>query len=234
MKHTAQFYTFLVKMRSIVAVFVFLSIVTAVFLYRSTIPEIFDYKAIYKEVWLNIKSSFELKRNTADAVVIPMPEVDLVPKVQAEETATENAPANAGNLTVPKLNISAPLISAQNSDNAYIQNLLKQGVVVYPTSSMPGKPGASIILGHSAPPGWPKISYDWIFSSLNNLQPGDMIQVTSREEEYRYAVTKKFFLNRGEDMAISNTTSSISTLLLITCWPPGIDKKRIVIQAELL
>jgi len=110
---------------------------------------------------------------------------------------------------------------------------LKDGVVHYSQSALPGENGQTVILGHSAPSGWPKINYDWIFSRLNELNPGDEIFVNYKNREYRYEVIQKYFLKAGEEIPDSDLTNSNSMLVLISCWPPGVNLKRIAVEAEL-
>ncbi|MBT9169070.1 MAG: hypothetical protein DDT19_02422 [Syntrophomonadaceae bacterium] len=137
-------------------------------------------------------------------------------------------------LEIPKIGISVPLIFIKNSDEKEVAKSLDRGAVHYPGSVLPGQNGQTIILGHSAPPHWPKIKYDWVFSHLNELTEGDRVFVRFNEQEYSYGVTKKFFLERGEKIPEEDLTNSENVLILITCWPPGKDIRRIAIWAELV
>jgi len=81
-------------------------------------------------------------------------------------------------ITIPAINITAPIITAQTNNNDVIRGLLDSGVVLYPGSVPFGQVGQTVILGHSAPTGWPKIKYDWVFSKLGDLKKGDMVVIT--------------------------------------------------------
>ncbi len=135
---------------------------------------------------------------------------------------------------IPKLEIEAPLVFAASQDTKIIANDLKIGVVVYPGSVEPGNPGQLMILGHSAPPGWPKIRYEWVFSKLGELKTGDEILVNFEKKQYRYQVTKQIFLERGEEIPLKNEQEEQSFLYLVTCWPPGRDLRRLAVEAILL
>jgi LPXTG-site transpeptidase (sortase) family protein len=88
-------------------------------------------------------------------------------------------------------------------------------------------------LGHSAPPNWPKIKYDWVFSDLDALSPGDKIIVYIDYKEYTFTVKQKNILKRGEDITPLNLVQEGNYLALVSCWPPGKDLQRINIQATI-
>ena len=134
-------------------------------------------------------------------------------------------------IKIPKLGLEAPIVFPKDNSFKEIDAALKKGVIHFPTSSLPGEKGTSIILGHSAPPGWPKINYNWIFSSINELEEGDEVFVVFNNKEYQYLVKEKNILPKGEEVPKFN--ESKANLVLLTCWPPGKDYKRIFIRTEL-
>jgi len=132
---------------------------------------------------------------------------------------------------ISKINIAAPLIFPDESESPDFEEALEKGVIVHPLSSSPDKTGVVMILGHSAPLGWPKIKYDWVFSDLNNLAMGDRVSVFYQGCQYSYQVSSKYFLEKGESLP-EDLGDSESVLVLISCWPPGKDSRRIAIVAE--
>ena len=134
-------------------------------------------------------------------------------------------------IEIPKIYIDAPLIFIESHRIEDITRALDFGAVHFPDSVFPGQKGRTIILGHSAPAGWPKIRYDWIFTDLNELVEGDKIYVYSNNRKYEYAVTRKIFLERGEEISDENLTNEKNVIMLISCWPPGKDLRRIAIEA---
>lgn len=133
-------------------------------------------------------------------------------------------------IEIPKIEISAPIILVESEKE--IKSGLDRGVVLFPGSALPGQKGQTIIEGHSAPPGWPKIKYDWVFSRLNELEKGDEVILNFNHKKLNYYVTQKIFLNSGEEIAPKDLTNSENMLILISCWPPGKDIKRIAVMAE--
>jgi len=136
-------------------------------------------------------------------------------------------------ISIPKIGIEAPLVFPEKLEEKDFKRFLDQGVVHYPASSLPGKEGETIFLGHSAPPGWPKIKYDWVFSDLNKLEAGDEIFIFLKNCQYTYKVSEKYFLEKGEELP-TPLTNSKNVLILISCWPPGKDLRRIGIRASLI
>jgi len=132
-------------------------------------------------------------------------------------------------LEIPKIKVLAPLIFVESSDEKTLENALDRGVVHFPDSVLPGEIGQTIILGHSAPPNWPKIKYDWVFNYLNELTQGDEIFVYFNHKKFTYYVTKNFFLKKGEEPPKGDSLKN--TLILISCWPPGKDLNRIAVEA---
>jgi LPXTG-site transpeptidase (sortase) family protein len=137
-------------------------------------------------------------------------------------------------IEIPKLKIEAPLIFPDSSDNGLLHDALDRGVVHFPESSLPGEKGRTEILGHSAPEGWPKIKYDWVFTNIVELEKEDQIFVYFNNRKYVYEVKETIFLERGESIPNYPLTNSENMLVLISCWPPGKDLRRIAIISELI
>lgn len=150
-----------------------------------------------------------------------------------DEAGKTAVPSGKNNLIeIPSLGISAPVFFDKEISQREIKKALNGGAVAYPDSVFPGEKGQTVILGHSAPPNWPKIKYDWIFSDLSKLKDGDEIFIFFNNKQYVYHATRKVFLNRGEDLP-GPSVSAENTLFLVSCWPPGKDFKRIAIEAVL-
>jgi len=150
--------------------------------------------------------------------------------IETPETAEFDYSERENCLEIPKIEVSVPLIFVEDIDKVY--KTLDRGVVHYPGSVLPGENGQTIILGHSAPPNWPDINYDNVFSRLNELEKGDEIFVYFEHQRFNYSVTNKFFLERGEEVP-EYLTNSDNMLILISCWPPGKDIRRIALEASL-
>ncbi len=134
-------------------------------------------------------------------------------------------------LEIPKIEVSAPLIFVENQDK--VHKTLDNGVVHYPDSVLPGEKGQTVILGHSASSDWPDIKYDHVFSRLNELEEGDEIFIYFEHQKYNYSVERKIFLEKGEEIPENILTTSNNMLILVSCWPPGKNIRRIAVESTL-
>lgn len=144
----------------------------------------------------------------------------------------KNYTEKENSIEITKISITAPIIMSVSSDDTTAEADLKKGVIHYPESAEPGKPGQVIILGHSAPANWPHINYDWVFSKISELEKGDEIVINYNHEKYTYIVSGNQVLDKGQDTP-TNIDNSKSNLLLLSCWPPGKNYKRIGVMAEI-
>jgi LPXTG-site transpeptidase (sortase) family protein len=134
--------------------------------------------------------------------------------------------------SISAIGIEAPIVFINSEQLYQYRAFMKKGVLHYPQSALPGEDGAIIILGHSAPPNWPKINYDWIFNDLNFLSAGDEIRIDFNGKTFIYQMREKYIINKGEELN-PNLTNSKSVVVLISCWPAGKNQQRIIIEADL-
>ncbi|PIP18448.1 MAG: hypothetical protein COX42_00810 [Parcubacteria group bacterium CG23_combo_of_CG06-09_8_20_14_all_35_6] len=186
---------------------------------------------------LNILQFFNYMGRQVTALMEISPQISLSPTlpVVVDPLKQKEFPLieKENSLEITKLGLEAPLVFAVSTEIKAITQDLKNGVVVYPESSLPGQSGELIVLGHSSPPGWPKIRYDWVFSKLGELEAGDNIVINFAGLRHDYMVINKVFLEKGQALPENNSDNSKQFLYLVTCWPPGKDFKRLVVEAEL-
>lgn len=135
-------------------------------------------------------------------------------------------------IRIQKINIDAPLVFPPKETEDLLNDLDK-GVTHYPNSDLPGEMGTAMFLGHSAPPGWPDIKFDKVFDNIENLEPGDEIEVYYENCRYNYKMTNKEVLDKGQEIPDHLTKEEKSSIMLISCWPPGSGTKRMVVIGEL-
>lgn len=136
-------------------------------------------------------------------------------------------------IEIPKINIVAPLVMGSSTNNNILTKELDKGVVYYPGSVLPSQQGQIVVLGHSAPSNWPKIKHDWVFSEINNLKNGDKIILHFDRKKYTYTVVKKDVVKIGTEVTMNGFNPEDNILTLISCWPPGKNYERILVQSEL-
>jgi len=192
----------------------------------------------YKEVSGLVSDFFNpyptIDASTIDAYFYPNHSVETAVATQAIKDVKTNYTDKQNTLEIPKISISVPIIFADSTNKESLAKNLDLGVVYYPGSVYPGQTGQIIILGHSAPPGWPTIKHDWVFTDLDKLVAGDTISIDLNNKQYTYAVRQKTIIKRGADVPEDAAALDSNVLTLISCWPPGKDYQRITVEAVLL
>jgi LPXTG-site transpeptidase (sortase) family protein len=171
------------------------------------------------------------RSSTVSAATTITPNTETQTQVAVPKT---NTTTKQNVLEIPAIGIEAPIVFSRSANKTEITNDLNKGVVFYPGSVYPGQQGQIVILGHSAPAGWPKTKYEWVFSDLEDLKSGDLIYIDANGKQYTYIVRKTEIIARGADVPAYESVSGNGVLTLISCWPPGRDYQRIAVQAELL
>jgi sortase A len=152
-------------------------------------------------------------------------------KPQAAVTApiTEVVPA-ANTISIPKINVSVPVIYEPSTQEATIQTALQNGVVHYGNTAVPGQNGNVAIFGHSSNDWWEPGNYKFVFVLLDKLSPGDKLTLDYQSKRYTYEVTGSKVVE-PTDVGVLNPTAT-PTLTLITCTPPGTSLRRLVVTAK--
>ena len=132
-------------------------------------------------------------------------------------------------LAIPVINIDAPIVLSESSEESVLQGALERGVAFWPGSVLLGEKGTMVILGHSSAYPWYRGEYGSVFSLLNKLKENDEIFVFSAERKYAYRVVNKE-INLPENLNIEKQEKE-SVLYLLSCWPVKTNWKRIAVKA---
>ncbi|RJR16282.1 class E sortase [Candidatus Microgenomates bacterium] len=146
-----------------------------------------------------------------------------LPKVQ-EKQATPAV--NTYFLSIPKLGIYRAKVRIGTDD-------LSQNLIHYGGTGLPGKPGNSVIFGHSVLPAFfdPE-NYLTIFSLLPTLKEGDDIFVHYDGVDYRYQVIGERVTDPTDVSGLEQQYDD-SYVTLVTCVPPGTYWKRLWLKLQL-
>jgi sortase A len=132
-------------------------------------------------------------------------------------------------MNVPKLKIVNSTVAIGGED-------LNKSLIQYPGTALPGRPGNTVIFGHSILPIFynPK-DYISIFSLLPTLKKGDEIDIDYDGVSYVYKVETMFEVN-PTDIQVLDQDSSDSFVTLVTCVPPGdpSNPKRLIVRARVV
>lgn len=155
----------------------------------------------------------------------------------AKDDAPISAPAVTANavdpnpiITIPKINVSAPVVYEPSINEAQIQRSLQNGVVHYGSTPKPGQPGNAVIVGHSSNDLWQPGNYKFVFVLLDKLSPGDTFSVNYESKKYVYEVTETKVV-KPTDLSVLAPTNEPS-ITLITCFPPGTSYERLIVRAK--
>jgi LPXTG-site transpeptidase (sortase) family protein len=172
----------------------------------------------------DLTTTSSLSKNQSVEEIIILPTLPL-------EAQTSNI------LELPKFGIKAPIWKIDTPDLKLIYEKLKQGVVLYPGSAIPGQ-GYSIIIGHSSQYPWQPGKYKSVFSLLSELQKGDKIYVYWEQKPLVFEVQeKKIFLPWPKGNEITETVfppENKPILILQSCWPVGVAYKRVAVKTVLI
>ena len=135
-------------------------------------------------------------------------------------------------IVIPKIGAALPIIVSDSFDVNVLHSDLDSGVVLFPSSARFGQPGQTVLLGHSAPDNWPNIKHDTAFSRIDELVAGDTIVVYYEDKVFAYRVTRSEIIAKGGDL--SGSPPAGNSLVLVSCWPPGRDLKRIAVESVLV
>jgi sortase A len=139
-------------------------------------------------------------------------------------------------LSIPRLKIQdMPVKINVNSYNEKdYMPILDYALAHFKGTSLPSYPGNTFVYGHStneliarSRPNSPQVA----FTFLNRVEIGDEISIELEGKIHRYALQRSRIVE-PEDISPIFGNNSKETLTLMTCWPPGIGEKRLILVAE--
>lgn len=143
-------------------------------------------------------------------------------------------------LVIPKLHLNIPIVippmDALIAEDwkkleEDIQTGLRNGVVHYPGTARPGKPGNFFVTGHSSYFPWDSGKYKAVFARLGELSVGDEYWVFYNGDRHRYVVKDKKEIKPADVSVLDQPVDArISTLM--TCTPIGTTLFRLIITAQ--
>jgi len=136
-------------------------------------------------------------------------------------------------IIIPKIFVNAPV--KKNIDPANYQEYsqtLKTAVAHAKGSSLPDQTGNTYLFAHSSLLPWERTKYGPVFFLLPKLKKGDDIYIFYKEKKYHYKVGKIQIVS-PDKTGFLYTQTNTHLLTLQTCYPPGSNTQRLIIQAKL-
>lgn len=123
--------------------------------------------------------------------------------------------------------ISIPDLKIVDAKVLVDSNDLYSGLVHLPGSALPGEKGNVFISGHSG-------IRNAIFAKLTDLKKGDLIQVKASGLKFSYQVIGLKVVDPDDLSVVSPPDGQNRYLTLMTCVPPGINIKRLIVLTKLV
>lgn len=134
--------------------------------------------------------------------------------------------------------LSIPSLEIKNGIVALDSNDLNEGLAHLPGSGLAGERGNVFISGHSAVPvslRLPKIfQKSPTFANLPDIKKGAEVIVTAGGIKYIYKVIEIKIVKPDDVSVINPPDASGRYITLMTCVPPGLNTKRLIVVGKLI
>jgi sortase A len=151
-----------------------------------------------------------------------------LPKLKEIKPVDENF-----GIVIPKIAANAKVIANVDPfDEKVYQKALTQGVAHAKGSQLPDQAGNTFIFAHSSADWYTANRYNSVFYLLNKLEKDDDIFVFYQKQKYHFQVVEKKIVDPSEINYLKGDSRN-KILTLMTCWPPGTNLKRLIIQAKI-
>jgi LPXTG-site transpeptidase (sortase) family protein len=135
-------------------------------------------------------------------------------------------------IIIPKIDTNAKVIKDTDAFDAdAYKKALAEGVAHAKGTSYPGSLGNTFLFAHSAVAFYEATNQNVQFYLLSELTPGDKIYVAFENKIYKYSVEESIKVNPSEVQYLTQYRD-YNTLTLMTCWPAGVNYKRLIIVAK--
>ncbi len=132
-----------------------------------------------------------------------------------------------------EFSLSVPRLKIENSKVLVDSNDLSENLAHLPGSALPGERGNVFISGHSALSRFFNFKKA-VFEDLTGLKKGDEIVIEALGVKYKYEVTELRVVNPNDLSVINSSESQGRYISLMTCVPPGLNFKRLVVLGKML
>lgn len=131
-------------------------------------------------------------------------------------------------------NISIPSIGLFDSPVQVDSNDLSLGLIQLPGTALPGEKGNLFVTGHSMLPQLAGKDEKALFAKLPNVKKGDEVKVWVKGSEYTYKIISIKVVKPEDISVISPPDNTGRYITLMTCVPPGLNTKRLVVLGKLI
>lgn len=132
-----------------------------------------------------------------------------------------------------QFSISIPKLKIDHSQVLVDSNDLSKSLAHLPGSALPGERGNVFISGHSALSKFFN-SQKAEFGNLTDLKPGDEIIIEAIGVKFKYKVEQLKVVSPNDLSVINPPDTQGRYISLMTCVPPGLNLKRLVVLGKMI
>ena len=132
-----------------------------------------------------------------------------------------------------KFTISIPKLNIQRQEVLVDSNDISKSLAQLPGSALPGEKGNLFISGHSALSQFFALK-EAVFSKLPDLKKGDQIILETPGSKFVYEVSEFKVVNPSDVSVINTPEEQGRYVSLMTCVPPGLNFKRMVVLGKMI
>lgn len=166
------------------------------------------------------------KKSDRGVLGISVQNKDNFPLFVSSLTRETNPNYNQFQLSVPRLKIEEAAVYVDSND-------LSRGLAQLPGSALPGEKGNLFISGHSALSRF-FAGQTAIFAKLTDLKRGDEVSVKAGGSEFTYKVVEIKVVEPGDLSVIPAPEEQGRYISLMTCVPPGLNFKRLIVLGKMV
>jgi len=144
-------------------------------------------------------------------------------------------------IVIPKIDKNIPVVGVTNENliardwdalEKDLQGALKNGIIHYPGTALPGEGGNVVLTGHSSYYAWDAGRFKDVFALLHELTLGDRVVIFFNQRKYVYEIFDIKTVYPSQVDVLGQTRDE--RLTLITCTPIGTNLKRLVVTGKLI
>ncbi len=180
----------------------------------------------------------EYSKNQSALLVSPVASNRTILGVSIEKTAN-NFPVIVskniyGTRPYKEFTITIPSIGLEAVRTVVDSNDLDKSLVHLPGSALPGEKGNVFISGHSSLPQFYRPgNFKAIFANLPKVKKGDELIVDAGGQKFEYIVEGLKIVDPSETWVINPPDNTGRYISLMTCVPPGLYLKRLIVLGRL-
>lgn len=124
-------------------------------------------------------------------------------------------------IAIPRIGVEAVVVEGTST------SALRAGAGHYERTALPCETGNAAIAGH-------RTTYSRPFADLHRLRRGDEVVLITPVGRCVYEVAGAPWVTAPDDVSVLGRVRGGSILTLTTCHPPGSDRERLIVRAELV